>query len=320
MELDFSLLDDDQLLQLIQGGMAEAVTRGTQLRYAAEKSFQEAAANMAKNAATVAAQVEQEIKDRQAKEQLEKQKRLWAKKRAIFDALLMHPTFSDELESGKDFQVNIWARNAEKKEDVRLYIQPTSGSAWEIVFYSTGNHRNPANSIEGVEGEKSRAELMAFCQTLCSKWNSLKVTRLKAEQFTETHPAGEKDFQDYQNALKPGIERFNARRAKELAFLKGAAELFDIPLESVRLSLVKKGGDWLGVFNSQDKVCTERREKYIDNEPELTAPKGKKRAFSKFGKIIRQHYKTVEVEYGDAYYEGISPDAEVLQSLGVGHG
>jgi len=149
--VDFSGLDNDQLLQLIQAAMTEAVNRGRAMAYAANTIYENAAEELHVKAEAAAAEAERQEQlrqermrkdaeaeaaaDRQKKE-IEANQRRWAKKRAIFDSLLCHHLFEEERCDGTNFSVKIWSRDT----DVRVYIQ---SSDFDICYYQTGNRYNP---------------------------------------------------------------------------------------------------------------------------------------------------------------------------------
>lgn len=212
--MDFSQLDNDQLLQLIQAAWAEAVNRGAAMAYAAQQTQDDAAEALRIKAEAAAAeaarkealraekirkQAEAEVAADRRQKEAEENKMRWAKKRAIFDSLLCHPLFEDERNNGTEFSVNIWSRDT----DVRVYIQAgRSGSIFDICYYQTGNRYNPPGAVTGVQSEDDAADLADWCEALLKRWHpGLRVNRQDVNRVATGHPAYNQDYQAYCQAL-----------------------------------------------------------------------------------------------------------------------
>lgn len=168
MNLDFSQISNDQLLQLIQAALAEAISRGGTIAYAAKAEFIDAterarieAEALAKVQAEAAKRERERLKEeaeRKAKEQVHKQKeqeyateqqRMWGKQKAMHLAL-------QEWGVKEDHQVNVWSRGGDK----RVYFeQAKSRRGWKFCYYITGNNHHAPGELEyeylsGAEDER----------------------------------------------------------------------------------------------------------------------------------------------------------------------
>ncbi len=180
--MDFSTLSDEQLLELIESAMSEAVSRGVgriaeTIYLDAQESarIQSEAAEAAKEKLRIA-EVERLKREAESKvaaearaKTTESQTNTWAKKAALMQALKAHPLFEDD----KDFSVNIWERSP--GGEVRIYIQgPKVGrrnsNEWEIVYYATGSRYNAPGSIEGLAGGDHEAQMKALCELAIKRW------------------------------------------------------------------------------------------------------------------------------------------------------
>ncbi|KJH69627.1 hypothetical protein [Aliterella atlantica] len=176
--MDFSTLNDDQLLQLLKLAMAEALKRGGAVRVAAEQevvSAQEKAEIEREVAEKLRLEKEARERERikQAAEtrfrQEENQKKAaatsskWSKKSAIAWAL------KEWGYEGK-FELNIWSNGADR----RVYFQQDCQGTWKWCLYLTGNRYHPPMELEG-EGvdcwfDDRQKELKAFLSLIAKQW------------------------------------------------------------------------------------------------------------------------------------------------------
>lgn len=203
--MDFSKLTDDQLLQLIQEALAEAVSRGVTVATRVKDAYvdaQEAAqikAEAFRKAAELAEERERSRLKEQArrealaavaaqeqKDEIDKTKALWEKKKAIAIAL-------EEWGLREDWQINIWSRGADR----RVYVDGGGDHswAWKICFYVSGNSYHPPGAIdvEGkklldkdnplLKGEEKWEEFKSFLAAVAQKWQSLKVSRSDVQNY-----------------------------------------------------------------------------------------------------------------------------------------
>jgi hypothetical protein len=213
--MDFSALNNEQLLELIRAAMAETVSRG--MKQIAEQIYEDAKADAqaqveseiraAKAAAEAeAAQakrvVEQKLK--QQKTALQQNSGLWASKASVLKALKAYSAFKED----EELFLNIWQRDGDG--EVRVYLKgPEVGRRsheWEIVFYYTGNKYHPPLSVEGVDDELIPA-LTEFFKVLCSTWTPGLDVKYSAVKGIEPHP---EKLNKYRKALGlPALEVAN---------------------------------------------------------------------------------------------------------------
>lgn len=178
--MDFSILSDDQLLDLLKAAMAEAIKRGGDIASAANGevlSAQERAAIEFQIAEKIRIEREEKERKRVAKEaearmreeELKRQKEAietdWGVKAAAV-AAIREWGYDDE------FEINIWSRGADR----RVYFQKDSGkrTAWKWCLYLGGNSYHPPGDFEG-EGadcwfDDKQDELKSLLTAIASSW------------------------------------------------------------------------------------------------------------------------------------------------------
>lgn len=211
--MDFSKLSDDQLLQLLQAAMAEAIARGGAVRAAAHAEVltaQERAEIQNRVAEAYRLQqiererqrVEREAQEKLKAEELKKQAQAtestWAAKSAIVAAVRAWGYDGD-------FQLNIWSSGADR----RVYFEKPSGnrrrgSDWKWCLYLTGNRYHPPGELEG-EGEKcffddKQDQLKAFLAAVAKNWTG----DLRIDQSAESVAPSDKRLKEYLQVL--GLE------------------------------------------------------------------------------------------------------------------
>ena len=155
--MDFSSLTDDQLLQLLKGAIAEAISRGGAMKAAAEGevlSAKERAQIEFQVAENLRLQREEEERQRVAKEaearlreaelakKAETVESTWAVKAAAVEAIRRWGYKGT-------FHLTIWQR----EEDRRVYFQETKYGGkrdWKWTLYLTGNRYHPPGDFEGA--------------------------------------------------------------------------------------------------------------------------------------------------------------------------
>lgn len=176
--MDFSLLSDDQLLQLLKLAMTEALSRGGAVRFAAEQevvSAQERAAIEREVAAKLLLEKEEKERARikeeaEAKFRAEENQKkaqtteiVWSYKAAIAQAI------KEWGYEGK-FELNIWSNKADR----RVYFQLDRRGTWKFCLYLTGNAYHPPMELEG-EGadcwfDDKQKKLKAFLSLVAKHW------------------------------------------------------------------------------------------------------------------------------------------------------
>lgn len=194
--LDFSVLTDDQLIELIRAALEEAVRRGDVTRAAAQSVMLDEAerARIAGEAARAEAErirrdeerriaeeaaerVRQDLLARQRAEAKAKQDRLWTLKSYL--GRMVTSTL------GSKWALTVWERDGER----RVYLDKLTYG--KVSYFHTGNHRNkPGNLVlEGVDG-KYREELRVICQEAARLFSSAKFDCDQAASMeVETEPA-----------------------------------------------------------------------------------------------------------------------------------
>jgi hypothetical protein len=197
MMLDFSTLNDDQLVSLIRAACGEAVERGAACQAAARDAYISAAekADIAREAADreaaklreeearrIAAEAAEQVRRQRDQEQIasagDKARREWARKRGIAEALL--PLFKRANYSGLGgISVNVWVHATSKEK--RIYI----GKGYDanlITYYVTGGGRNAPGKLE--LGDKDfkplSADVIAFCKALATAWTTIRFDAAEA--------------------------------------------------------------------------------------------------------------------------------------------
>jgi hypothetical protein len=206
--MDFSKVTDDQLLQLLQSAMAEAISRGEAMAYAAQVDVlsQKEKAQIRikemdrlqkeKNKAEVERikkAVKAEFERSQSQAEAGKTKGLWQSKMAVIEAIR-------EWGYNGDFEINVWVDG----NDRRVYFQDQRRSMWKYCLYVTGNRYNPQGKFtqEGVQcffNEGDRVErLKAFLQFFATQWETV---RLSSSDRAEGIIPDEKILKKYRKAL-----------------------------------------------------------------------------------------------------------------------
>lgn len=193
MNLDFSVLTDDQLIDLIGGACQEAVARGSATEAAARDvmlSARERADIAAGAAAKEAERIRQDEARRVAEEAAarvrvkatqaavteteQKERAAWAKRKGIAQAIA---AIGWDV---KGDQIVVWLSAAKEK---RVFLQQAKfNGATYATLYVTGNHRHAPNTVElarGMDGN-AKAALPAILRAIARDWNTLKVDLLAA--------------------------------------------------------------------------------------------------------------------------------------------
>lgn len=204
--MDFSILSDDQLLQLLKQAMQEALLRGGAVRVAAQQeviSAQEraeierevAAQILQKRTLEERARIEFEAKEKfeaeHKKAAAQKTESVWSAKAAIAAAI---------KEWGYDgfFELNIWSRGADR----RVYFQLDRKGTWKFCLYLTGNAYHPPGDFEG-EGadcwfDDKQAQLKNLLKAVAQHWSCDMDT---SNQVGDVVP-NEKRLQKYREILQ----------------------------------------------------------------------------------------------------------------------
>jgi len=206
--MDFSKITDDQLLQLLQSAMAEAISRGEAMAYAAQVdvlSQKEKAQIRIKEMERLQEEKNKSEVDRikkAAKAEFEKSqsqaetgetKGLWQSKMAAIEAIR-------EWGYNGEFQINIWANG----NDRRVYFQDKRKPNWKYCLYVTGNKYNPPGkfTLEGERcffDEEDRVErLKAFLLFFATQWD---VVQLSSSDGVAGLTPDEKILKKYRKAL-----------------------------------------------------------------------------------------------------------------------
>jgi len=176
--MDFDALNDDQLVALVSGAVAEAMKRQTciaqveavvmaeadRLRIAREAAAQEAQRLLRREAQEVADRAAETVRVSTAAAQ---QSVLWAKKKAAALAFLAIAT-GEDLES---LTIHVWKGSGKEQ---RVYI----GRGFNenlIVCYVTGNSRvvpGTTNVSKQIGGD--REAIKDYCLKLAKEWLELK--------------------------------------------------------------------------------------------------------------------------------------------------
>jgi hypothetical protein len=205
-QMDFSSLDNDQLLELIRGAMAEAVDRGMQK--IAEQFYLEAQeeARAQVKLAAEAAQAAASAGAAKQKAVLQRNAEIWASKAAVLHALKAHPLFKED----EELFLNIWQAGNDGTGEVRVYLKGPETRPreheWEIVFHYTGNNYSPPLSIEGLEDEFIPV-LTEFFRVLCNTWTPNLSVKYSAVKTFKPNP---EKLNKYRAALGlPALEAAN---------------------------------------------------------------------------------------------------------------
>lgn len=195
--MDFSGLDNEQLLLLLKAVMAEATERGLAMQRAAsdvvldaqevahikaeatQRATQaEAERQRQRIARDAARRAEAEIAQRQQDSEAQKIQSNWRKRKAIGVAL-------EQWGVKEDWQINCWCRGA----DVRIYVDGGGERTyeWKMCLYVTGNAYHPPGSLEVESVNKitessplstkaGRQQFKCFLLAVNDRWNGLKVS------------------------------------------------------------------------------------------------------------------------------------------------
>jgi len=182
MKIDFSILSDDQLVELVRAACGEAVDRGAAVEAAARAAMltQAERAQIARGAAEREAErVRREEADRVARQaaaavreqaeaalrqaETEKQQKLWAKKKQLAQMV--------ETTLGTGWKLNVWQRDGDK----RVYLDGVV-STRKLCLYVTGNVYNPPGKLtqENFKLPATRlAEVRAILEKAARDWNTV---------------------------------------------------------------------------------------------------------------------------------------------------
>lgn len=174
MQLDFTNITDDQLIDLIRAALAEAVARGHETRVAAETSAMEAQAKAREEAAKIAAEAQAAIERERLAAEAAKTAATWEYKDRVGREL------SDLLRPHKAMELAVWSRGADK----RIYVDGGGRRHNTIEYYHTGNqYKRPGYlgfmvaglSITDAEFREITPALKQLLGELCDKWSSLRL-------------------------------------------------------------------------------------------------------------------------------------------------
>jgi len=199
--LDFTILTDEQLLQLLEGCMRETLNRGTEMTAAAREIMLSE-----KEKAEIAAQATQRAKERLMREEAERiareaEQREWEKARAaeeaaqqekVKNAWLKEKALGEELSALlgiDDLYVTVW-----DNKDKRVYLQRDRFFGDEIgCLYVTGNSKNPPGDFptkslkkylpEGKDFEEFQSEVKAVLMKYSHGWRHGKFEIPKALKY-----------------------------------------------------------------------------------------------------------------------------------------
>lgn len=186
MTLDFTILSDDQLVELISAACQEAIARGEAVGFAARSAMlsesekariaqaaREKEMRKAKErealllAEQEAARIRAELEEEKRREQAEKTQQLWEKKDEIIQRA--QELLAEVLDSTESLQV--W-----NKTDKRIYVNKSRLGANHVVYYHDGNGKTRPGTLElSAKLEPQRAAIKQFCAELCQKWNHIRV-------------------------------------------------------------------------------------------------------------------------------------------------
>lgn len=196
MDLDFSGLSNDQLIQLIRAACAEAVNRGAATAAAAQDAYlSEVERARVAQAATLleterlrgeeAARVAREAADK-LRRQAERQRvedaaaaetKLWARRKGI--AAAIDATGYDV----KGDQLVVWLSGANEK---RVFLQTKGyGGATYVTYYVTGNSHHAPGSYtfrSGMDASLKR-DLKPVLKAIAEEWNEIKVDLQEAMRW-----------------------------------------------------------------------------------------------------------------------------------------
>jgi hypothetical protein len=178
--MDFSILSDDQLLDLLKAAMAEAIKRGGDIASAAKGevlSAQERAAiefqvaekirieREEKERKRVAQEAESRMRKEELKKQAERTETTWEIKSAAVEAIR-------QWGYDGEFEINIWSRGADR----RVYFQKDSSkrTSWKWCLYLGGNTYHPPGDFEGQGADcwfdDKQDELKPLLKAIASSW------------------------------------------------------------------------------------------------------------------------------------------------------
>jgi multidrug efflux pump subunit AcrA (membrane-fusion protein) len=187
MQLDFSLLTDDQLIDLIRTACMEAARRGTATQLAAEAAMLDEAekARIARAAAERAqAELAREEAARIAREAADKVRAQAdaAKRREEEEQIAKNWEYKDHigaqlsaiLKPKGSYQLKVWLRGADK----RIYI----GGGYKdniVEYYHTGNKYEKPRTIHitsfnlhlsKADLSEAKAQLLPVLESICTQW------------------------------------------------------------------------------------------------------------------------------------------------------
>jgi hypothetical protein len=203
--MDFSSLDNEQLLTLLKAAMAAASERGLAMQKAATDAVLDAqeiarikAEALQKEQQRAAEQKRQQVEEQarqeakakvaqtEIKTEAQKVKASWESRKAIGVAL-------EKWGVTEDWQINVWSRGA----DVRVYVDGGGERVydWKMCLYITGNSYHPPGemTIEGTNhistdsplADKANRQLFKqFLEAVNDRWRSLKVTNTEVAGFS----------------------------------------------------------------------------------------------------------------------------------------
>lgn len=189
MDLDFSALTDEQLVELITAACRAAVDRGAATEAAARDAFLSARERAAvagaaasreaerlrqeearKVAEEAAARVRSQASQAAVADVAAKERNIWARRKGIAQAIEAAGW------SVKGDSIVVWLSAAKEK---RVFLQQSKfqGATYATLFV-TGNGRKPPGSIElNINKERTafRAAIPAILRAIARDWNEIKV-------------------------------------------------------------------------------------------------------------------------------------------------
>jgi hypothetical protein len=178
--MDFSILSDDQLLDLLKGAMTEAIHRGGAIAAAAQGEVLSAkeraqiefrvaeklrAEAEARERERIAKEAEAKIRAEALKKEAQQVESTWSSKAAAIAAIR-------QWGYNGDFEINIWSNGADR----RVYFQESNGRRcdWKWCLYLTGNKYHPPGDLDG-EGnacwfDDRQDQLKSFLKAIAESW------------------------------------------------------------------------------------------------------------------------------------------------------
>jgi hypothetical protein len=195
VNLNFSVLNDDQLVALIQASYAEAVRRGARVAVRAEEACRalDSLSNDERAAAERERRLEaQRLADQEAerarrraesdrlRQAAAEQTRVWALKKEIADAIAA---------TGYDVrgdQLVVWRKAGGTEKRVFLQQKHFGGTTY-LTLFVTGNAKHAPGSIKNCGVSKKVAELVEpILRRVAAEWAELRINLDEAVRLKQT--------------------------------------------------------------------------------------------------------------------------------------